>query len=198
MTATILLIRHASHVGLGEVLSGRAAGLSLSAVGAEQARELARRLEPEQIDAVHASPIERAQETAIAVARRRGLEVTTVEALNEVDFGRWCGRRFAELSEDPRWGEWNVRRSKVRAPEGETMSQVQQRAWEHVMDVGRSMAGQIVAMVTHCDVIRAVIAAILGLSLDHILRFDVAPASVSRLVAGEWGARVVSINEVTG
>jgi broad specificity phosphatase PhoE len=66
------------------------------------------------------------------------------------------------------------------------------------MDVGRSMAGQIVAMVTHCDVIRAVIAAILGLSLDHILRFDVAPASVSRLVAGEWGARVVSINEVTG
>jgi broad specificity phosphatase PhoE len=50
-------------------------------------------------------------------------------------------------------------------------------------------------MVTHCDIIRAVIAHVLGLSLDHILRFDIDPASISRLAVGDWGAKILSLNE---
>ena len=36
----------------------------------------------------------------------------------------------------------------------------------------------------------------LGFPLDHMLRFDIAPASVSRIEIGEWGGRVLSLNEV--
>jgi probable phosphoglycerate mutase len=50
-------------------------------------------------------------------------------------------------------------------------------------------------MVTHCDIIRAIVAAVLGLSLDRILRFDVSPATISRIAAGEWGERLMTLNE---
>jgi broad specificity phosphatase PhoE len=49
--------------------------------------------------------------------------------------------------------------------------------------------------VTHCDIIRGVIAHYLGLSLDNILRFDVEPASISTIEINRWGGRVRSINE---
>lgn len=75
------------------------------------------------------------------------------------------------------------------------MSEVQQRAWEYVEQIAGAMAGMVVALVSHCDVIRAVLARVLGLSLDHLLRFEVGPASWSRLEVGAWGARVMSINE---
>jgi probable phosphoglycerate mutase len=50
-------------------------------------------------------------------------------------------------------------------------------------------------MVTHCDIIRAVVARVLGLSLDHFGRFDIDPASCTRLAVGDWGAKVLSLNE---
>jgi probable phosphoglycerate mutase len=56
--------------------------------------------------------------------------------------------------------------------------------------------GGAVAMITHCDIIRAIVAGVLGLSLDHILRFDIAPAGVSRVLVEEWGERLVSLNEL--
>jgi broad specificity phosphatase PhoE len=53
----------------------------------------------------------------------------------------------------------------------------------------------VIAAVSHCDVIRGIIAHHLGLPLDNLLRFDVDPASVSRLQLGDWGGRVMSVNE---
>jgi broad specificity phosphatase PhoE len=55
--------------------------------------------------------------------------------------------------------------------------------------------GQTIACVSHCDIIRGTIAFYLGLPLDNLLRFDVDPASVSRIALGDWGARVMTLNE---
>jgi broad specificity phosphatase PhoE len=52
-----------------------------------------------------------------------------------------------------------------------------------------------VAIVSHCDPLRAVVAAWLGMPLDHLLRFDLDPASVSVAEAGDWGVRVRCLNE---
>jgi probable phosphoglycerate mutase len=194
-TTTILLVRHAAHGDLGSVLSGRREGIPLSAEGAVQARELGRRIAAAPPDAIHASPVQRAQETAGALADACGRDVQTVAALDEIDFGEWTGRSFADLSGDPAWDYWNSHRSEAQAPGGESMAGAQKRALDHVLDVAARFAGGTVAMVTHCDIIRAIVAAVLGLSLDRILRFDVGPASVSRLAAGDWGARMMSLNE---
>lgn len=75
------------------------------------------------------------------------------------------------------------------------MTTAQERAWIHVSGLARELAGKIAVVVSHCDIIRAIIARVLGLSLDNILRFETPPASVSRIVVGDWGARVISLNE---
>lgn len=195
MTATILLIRHAAHAHLGHILSGRTAGGSLTAEGVLQARHIARHLADQPIAEVHSSPVLRAQETAGEIAAAQGLDLSSEPALDEVDFGEWTGKRFDELARDPAWQSWNDNRAQARAPEGETMLEVQQRIERHFKETAERLPGGIVAMVSHCDTIRAAIAGILGLSLDHLLRFDIAPASVSRIEVGDWGARVLSLNE---
>jgi ribonuclease H / adenosylcobalamin/alpha-ribazole phosphatase len=195
MTATILLIRHAAHADLGQVLSGRTAGKPLSTKGEAQARDLSAALAQTTLAAVYSSPVLRACQTAEAVAQGCGTLMHVVEELNEVDFGSWSGERFDRLAGDPQWAQWNDRRATARPPGGESMEEVQQRAWRFIERTAEAAAGQAVAMISHCDVIRAVIARVLGLSLDNLLRFEVSPASVSRLEVGSWGARVTSVNE---
>lgn len=190
-----MLIRHASHGHLGRVLSGRSAGLALTAAGEAEAAALARSLASHPPAAVQSSPLQRAQETASAIAGPHGLGMETVEDLNEIDFGDWTGRRFDELAGDAAWQRWNECRSRAAAPNGESMAAAQARAMNHLSGAAREFGGRTIAMVTHCDIVRAVVAAVLGLSLDRILQFDIDPARVSRIAAGEWGARLMSLNE---
>ena len=56
---------------------------------------------------------------------------------------------------------------------------------------------QTIAAVSHADVIKALIAHALGLSLDDLQRFEVSPASVSIIAAGAWGMKVHVVNEVS-
>jgi broad specificity phosphatase PhoE len=193
MRATILLIRHAAHGHLGAILSGRSEGIPLSDEGREQATRLRAMLQAVALDRVQSSPVQRARETAAAIAGERTVEI--VGALDEIDFGDWTGRRFDSLAGDAEWDRWNTTRSQACPPGGESMIAAQQRALGHLRMAASRHPGETIAMVTHCDVIRAVVAAVLGLSLDRILRFDVDPASVTRVVAGEWGERLVSLNE---
>jgi len=198
VSAQILLIRHASHGEVGAVLSGRRPDLALSAKGQAQAAALAHRLADWPLAAIHASPVQRAQETAGAIAEAHpGLAVETVAALDEVDFGEWQGRAFTDLSADPRWDQWNTARGSATAPGGESMAAAQDRAWAHVRETAVGKLGGMIAMVSHCDVIRAVVARVLGLPLDRLLAFEVDPASVSRIEVGAWGARLLSLNETS-
>lgn len=196
MTATILLIRHAAHAHLGKILSGRLAGIALSATGRAQAEALGATLGRDGITRIQSSPVQRARETAAAIAGPRGLAVETADALDEIDFGDWTGREFDVLAIDPDWHLWNAQRAIAVAPRGESMAAAQERVTRHLRAVAAESAGETVAMVTHCDIIRAAIAEVLGLSLDAVHRFDIDPASVSRIAIGDWGARVMSINEV--
>jgi broad specificity phosphatase PhoE len=113
----------------------------------------------------------------------------------EVDFGAWTGQSFDNLAVDPAWQLWNNSRGDARVPGGENMAEVQDRAWGWLETVAQHFDDAVIAVVSHCDVIRAVIARVLGLPLENLLRFDVDPASISRIVVGEWGARVLSLNE---
>ena len=54
--------------------------------------------------------------------------------------------------------------------------------------------GETIAIVSHGDPLRAVVAHYLGISLDLLLRFEIAPASVSTVRLAEWGAQVLCLN----
>jgi broad specificity phosphatase PhoE len=75
------------------------------------------------------------------------------------------------------------------------MAEAVDRAAAALEEIVKTHDGETVAAVTHCDIIRGVLARYLGMPLDNVLRFDVDPASLSTLELGLWGARVRSINE---
>ena len=193
---TIFLIRHAEHGDYDVRLSGRRPGVSLSERGRGQAATLAERFAKAGIDRIEASPLKRTRETAAAIGAACAVPVRDEAALIEIDMGEWTGRQFGTFGDDPAWRDWNEHRGTARIPGGETMAEAQARIVGHLRATAASAADGTIAMVSHSDMIRAAIAWALGLPLDNLLRFDIGPASVSRLVVGDWGAKVLSVNEV--
>ncbi len=93
-----LLIRHAVTDAVGHTLSGRSPGVPLNKEGSAQALSLAERLRHLPVSAVYSSPLERALATAQPIADAKGLEVATMNDLEELHFGQWTGRSFSDLS----------------------------------------------------------------------------------------------------
>jgi ribonuclease H / adenosylcobalamin/alpha-ribazole phosphatase len=195
VTTIVLLIRHAAHVELGRVLTGRRHDVALSRDGLQQAEIVADLVSAAPLAAIYSSPRERAWYTAREIADRQEREVEIEDRLDEIDFGAWTGQSFDSLENDPAWRQWNEARASARPPEGESMAEAAARAAAAVEDMAATHPGLTVAAVSHCDIIRGIVARYLGLPLDNMLRFDVDPASVTRLAVGDWGGRVMSVNE---
>jgi probable phosphoglycerate mutase len=192
---TLLLIRHASHALVGKALAGRKDGVRLDGRGRRQADALAERLATTPIAAVYTSPRERAVETATPLAQRLALALRIDGAFDEIDFGEWTGKSFDELAREPAWPLWVDRRSVAQPPHGERFADVQRRALEGIERLRERHANETIAIYSHGDVIKSVLAHFLGVSLDHLERFDVAPASVSIVAAGAGWAQVRRIND---
>ena len=191
----LYLVRHALCDGVGSILRGRAPGVSLNDEGREQAAWLAERLRDERLHAIYSSPLDRARETAEAIAAPHQLPVCIEPGLNEMDFGEWTGRTIRDLQEHPRWRAFNERRSATRVPGGELMLEVQQRMIAAVDSLRERHPWGSVLAVSHGDVIKAALAHYLRISLDHILCFEIDPASISSLDVGRSGTRVIRLND---
>lgn len=193
MAALVYLVRHAVHQESGRALSGRN-DVGLNERGREQAARLGRHLRGRDVRALQSSPRVRARETAAIIGNALGLAVEIVDALDEIDFGAWTGRAFDELEGDALWRRWNEARRTAKSPGGESMKQAVERIVGHLARIARDGPAPIVC-VSHGDMIRGAVAHVLGLDLDHLLRFDVDEASVTSLVVGDWGARLTVLNE---
>jgi broad specificity phosphatase PhoE len=183
----LLLIRHALVDACGRYLAGRQRGIHLNAGGRLQAAQLGRCLATIPLRAIYSSPMERAIETALAVAGN-GRSVTVAPDLNEIDFGQWTGVAFEELDARPEWRAFNASRSSTPIPGGERMANVQARAFRCVMDLHRHHPGEVIAIVSHGDVLRSIVARVIGTPLDKIGSFEIDPASIS--VLGSAGNRL--------
>jgi probable phosphoglycerate mutase len=189
----LLLIRHALPVRI-EAEEGTAADPELAEVGHAQAEALATYLGGEKIDALYASPLRRARQTAEPVSVRLGLAVVVDEELAEFDRHSHFYIPIEELRElkDERWddlveGRWGV--------DGEvdpsTFKSVVVEAVERVITAN---AGKTVAIVCHGGVINAYFAHLLD--LDFPMFFEPTYTSISRVLASSAGQRQVkSINE---
>lgn len=195
MTTTVFLVRHGSHDRLDRILCGRMPGVGLSREGRAEAERVAERLQAERVGALYSSPLQRARETAEAIAARLGLEARLLDGLQEIDFGDWTGAALETLHADPRWGPWNRSRSLTRPPGGESMAEAQVRAVRAVEAVRARHPDEGVALVSHGDVIKALVCCWLGLDLDHYDRFDIDPGSLTTAVVGDWGVRILRVNE---
>jgi broad specificity phosphatase PhoE len=190
---TFVLIRHASHALSPDCIVGRMADVHLSEGGLIQAQQLAARLDGVTIDAVFASPLERAGETAAPMAERHGLPVERCDELLEIDYGEWTGRHLDVLATDERWRRWNAFRSGHRAPSGESMIDVQARVSTLLQRLRTWRPDGRLALVSHGDIIKVAMAHCLGVPLDLLGRIEISPASVTVAVVGDLGASIVCL-----
>ncbi len=100
-----------------------------------------------------------------------------------------------ELSRIELWHRYNRFRGGTRPPGGETMIEVQSRAVGRLESLAAAHHGEAVAVVSHGDVLRGMLAWYLGIPVDLMLRFEIEPAGLSILELAEWGARVMLMNE---
>ncbi len=193
---TFFLIRHASNDVLRTGIAGRQPGVHLNEQGRRQAESLAQCLASQGINHILSSPMERARETAEPLAKRLGLKVEVSPALNEVEFGDWTGRTFAELDQLPAWKQWNSLRSSARIPNGESMLRVQCRVVEEILRLKELWTEDTMALFSHGDPIRTAILYWLGMPLELVHRIEIRTASFSILSLDAWGAQFLTIGSV--
>ena len=197
--ALVLLVRHGrTAANATGVLAGRTPGVLLDGVGEQQAAALAQRMLSVPVTLVVSSPLERTMATAEAMLSARpapGPELILDERVIEAGYGDWTNRPISELTKEPLWRTVQQHPSAVTFPGGEAMPAMALRAvaavreWAarvdamHVTDPRmRKLQGEGVAVVvSHGDVIKAVLADALGMHLDQFQRIVVDPCSVSAI-----------------
>jgi probable phosphoglycerate mutase len=187
--ATVLLIRHATTAATGKRLGGRT-DTALDEPGRAQAEATAARLADLPIKAVYTSPLARTQQTAEIVAVPHRVEVQPCEGVIEVEYGSWTDRPLRPLTRNRLWSVIQARPSLVRFPNGETIRAAQLRAVDALEEISARHHRGLVAVVSHADIIKAVVAFYVGMPLDAFQRLHVGPASVTMLGIKD-GARPV-------
>jgi len=192
---TFYLVRHGD-TGVRNRIIGRMPEIHLSERGRAQAAHLPERFESIPIDAIYSSPLERAVETAKPIASARNLPIRLSDDILEIDYGRWTGKSFDELSEDPEWHLFNSSRSSSQIPGGENIFQVQSRFTGCIKRILHEQSAGSIVLVSHQDPIRAAVMAYVGLHADMFDRFDIGNASVTviRFIGGS--VRLLLLNDV--
>lgn len=193
------LIRHAENdwVSTGR-LAGWTPGVHLNSHGRLQAQALGERLATARLAAIYSSPLERAVETAEMVAAPYpDLVVQSLDAVGEVRFGQWEGRSLSRLRREPLWNAVQGRPSRVAFPGGETFRQAQARAVDAIEQLAARYPRQRVAVVSHSDVLRLILAHYLGVHLDLFQRIEIAPASLSVIHLAAYQPTVRCINDTS-
>jgi broad specificity phosphatase PhoE len=182
MTTRFTLVRHATCAQTDRILLGRSLDPPLDARGRAQARALARQLRGETPVCIESSPRKRTRQTARTIAAAMHRDVQIAPELDELDFGEWSGRNFADLERDPEWRLWNRERGGAQTPAGVTIADVQSALVDHLAKLAHAHPDASVLLVTHAEVIRALLMYALHAPVDHWALYPVPPASITRMI----------------
>jgi len=199
MTTTVLLARHGQ---TQSNVTGFFMGWSdedINDLGYTQAHSLAFRLASLPIDSVYTSPLKRARNTALILAKPHNLDLKVLDDLIEIKLGDWQGLHMDEISQ--KWPElWKQSRidpSEVTMPNGESFQQVTERAARAFDMIVSDNQDKQVAMVTHDVVIRVLVAHILGASNSIYRQFEINNASLSTIRVTNGKARLITLNDTS-
>lgn len=202
MSTKIIMIRHGySEANRAKVFTGQS-NIALTDLGLKQARlcgeffkawcpcsaigeERTERIWDNgisHIDAIYASDLKRAYDTALPVGEVLSLEVRRCEALREIFAGKWELMPFTEIDEKypEEYGVWKNDIGRATCVGGESVVDLSKRVLDAVRNIAVRHDGGAVVLVTHATPIRAVCAAARGLeALDMGREMWVSNASVS-------------------
>jgi 2,3-bisphosphoglycerate-dependent phosphoglycerate mutase len=191
----LLLIRHG--LPIRRELEDGIADPELSEAGHAQARHLAEYLSSETLDAVYASPLRRAYQTAEPLAAAQGREIGVVDGVAEWDrnSNEYVPVEELKAANDPRWqamlkGEWNVHE--------ESPAEFRSRVVDSIEGLIAAHSGHRIAVACHGGVINGYLSHILGLDNGQNGFFYPNYTSIHRVAAARSGERsIVTVNETS-
>ena len=193
-TCRLLLVRHATAEGKGRFQGQR--DVSLTRAGRQELQLLCEKCSQHPVRAVYSSDLRRARETAVAVARKFGLEVEVRPELREMHFGQWEGLSWNQIARRfPRLASlWIAQFPRHAIPGAEPLSQFKKRIAAGVREIVAANRGQCALVVTHAGVIRFTLGKVLGLPASHLFRLAQDSCAVNVIDFLEKGAVVRCIN----
>lgn len=158
METTIFLVRHGETVdNARQIMQGQTQG-ELNQRGREQAEQVAQRLASEPLDAIVASDLHRAIQTAEIIAEPHGLPVVTTPLLRERDWGSFTGRFIPDL------------RNEVWPDDIESEEALLERARSFLINMTATYPGKRVVAVGHGIINKAVLAVYAQCTMREVQR----------------------------
>jgi len=195
----LILVRH------GETewnRTGRCQGIAdieLNDNGRRQVRELALSLREESIAAIYSSDLKRALSTAEEIARHHDLDVNIDTDLREMNQGDLEGLLFTEIRE--RYAHvlrnWRESPETLKLPKGESLVEVEERAWNAFQKLQRLHDGHTVVAVSHNLTITALLCKITGAGLRGFRNFNLQAACKNIIISGNGTVEVDVLNDVS-
>lgn len=167
--------------------------IPLNDTGRWQARRLAEALAEEALDAVYASDLQRAWETARHVAEAAAAPLRADPGLRERGFGRFEGHTFREI--EARWPDqalrWRKRDADFGPPGGETLRGFYERVVCTAERLAAAHRGQTIALVAHGGVLDCLYRAASRVDLQAPRTWELGNASINRLLHTDEGFTLV-------
>lgn len=185
MTSThIIAVRHGETAWNVDARLQGHLDIPLNERGHWQARRLALALEGESIDALYSSPLQRARQTAQAIASMTGLRITAEPGLRERGFGQFEGHTPSEIKAN--WPDaaqrWLVREPDFSPVGGESLRLFQARVLSRVAELAEVHDGQTIVLVGHGGVMDLLYRAAADEALEAPRNWPLGNASINRLV----------------
>ena len=199
MGTRLFLVRHAETVWSAKLRIHGRSDPALSELGHRQAKAVGDMLAGRPLAAIYTSPLQRARQTAAAIAARHQVQPRADPAFQEVSLGVWEGQRIADLEADDRehYARWLAAPTGVRPPGGETLEEARARVARALASLQERHADETVVLVTHSIVGRIVIATCLGIDVRVVPRLKLKVASLSILRLEPSGGVLERLGDVS-
>jgi len=176
--------------------------IPLSEEGQRQAAALGRALQDESLDAIFSSDLQRARQTAQAIAAPRGMTVQIDRGLRERCYGAFEGMLYAEIGAryPQAYAAWQAREIDARFPAGvheaETLREFSGRVVATITRIVSERRYRRIALVSHGGVLECAYRAAQGLGFAHARDFDIFNASVNRFAWDGNGLQLLRWGDV--
>lgn len=183
----ILLTRHGHVEGIRPARFRGREPLDLTARGRAQAAAVARRIAGSfRPSRIYTSPMGRCVETAAAIAKACGVAAETCDDLNDMDYGAWQFKTFAEAEalDAALFAAWLATPHLVRFPNGESLQDVAARVANAVRMVLTRHGDETIVLVGHDSVDRVLLLGFLGLPPSAYWRLAQEPCCLNEIDVG--------------
>lgn len=193
---TIFLVRHGDTRQTDEGRLYTDPEAELTERGRDQIRALADWLKTESPQALFSSSSKRVKSSADIIAAQLSLDITLLDAINAWRVGTWEGRTYLEVkkAEPAIYEAWVADPVSNAPPQGEAIRDVYNRTTKAVKQLIKDHEGKKIALVSHAEVVRALLVDALGMPLENYWRIAVPTGSIAKV---DYSASFATVHYVS-